>query len=321
MICVLWNHTFAQKLSDMKKLLFIVLALVAIFLSPALALLCGILYAVTLGLPFDKYTHKYSSLFLKVAVVGLGFGMNLIESLQASADGIVMTIFSVTIVMSIGVLLSKYMGIGKRVGYLISAGTAICGGSAIAAISPVIKAKANDTSMALAVVFTLNAIAMIIFPHIGEFLNLSQSEFGMWSAIAIHDTSAVVGAAKCYGEEALQIATTVKLSRALWIIPLSFVSILAFKKENGDSATKVKIPWFIVLFVVAMIINTYIALPQGLLDVIKIGSHKLLSVTLFLIGSMLSVNAIKEAGAKPIILGICLWFIISIVSLLAIMAL
>lgn len=305
----------------MKRILFIALALASIFLSPALSLLGGIVFALTLGQPFEKYAHKYSSLFLKVAVVGLGFGMNLIESLRTSADGIMLTIFSVTLVMCVGVLLSRYFGIGKKVGYLISAGTAICGGSAIAAVSPVIKAKASDTSMSLAVVFTLNAIAMIIFPHIGQFLDLTQSQFGMWSAIAIHDTSAVVGAAKSYGEEALQIATTVKLSRALWIIPLSFVSILVFKKENGDSKTKVSIPWFILLFVLAMVVNTYIELPQQLLDVVKIGSHKLLSLTLFLIGSMLSLAAIKEAGLKPILLGVTLWFIISVMSLLAIISL
>ncbi len=302
----------------MKKVLFIALAVAALFLSPALSLFIGIVFALTLGTPFEGKTSKLSSLLLKVAVVGLGFGMNLIESLQSSSEGIVFTIFSVVIVLLSGSLLSRYMHIGRKVGYLISSGTAICGGSAIAAVAPVIKAQASDTSVSLAVVFVLNAIAMLIFPHIGHWLHLTQQEFGMWSAIAIHDTSAVVGAAKMYGEEALQIATTVKLSRALWIIPFSFVSILIFKKENNGEKGKVSIPWFIILFVIAMIFNTYLSIPELFSQIIKTGSHKILSLTLFLIGSMLSIAAVKNAGVKPIVLGISLWILISIISLIVI---
>lgn len=303
----------------MKEILFIVLAILSLMLSPALSLFAGILFALLFGRVFERYVSRVSSLLLKGAVVGLGFGMNIIDSLKSSSEGILFTIFSVSIVMIAGLFLARIMGIDRKVGYLISAGTAICGGSAIAAISPVIKAKGNDTSISLAVIFTLNAIAMLIFPHIGSLMGLTQQQFGMWSAIAIHDTSAVVGAAKSYGEQALQVATTVKLSRALWIIPLSFISISIFKSENRGESGGVSIPWFILLFVVAMVINTYLPLGDGISDVIKILSHKALSLTLFLIGSMLSVAAVKSAGVKPILLGISLWLLISVVSLLVIM--
>ena len=303
----------------MKKILFLSLAVGSLFLSPAISLFAGIVFALTLGSEFDRYTSKTSSYLLKLAVIGLGFGMNLIDSLQSSSEGIFLTIFSVMLVMCGGVLLSKYLRVGRKLGYLISSGTAICGGSAIAAIAPIIKSNSNETSMSLAVVFTLNAVAMLAFPPIGEFLQLTQQQFGMWSAIAIHDTSAVVGAAQTYGEEALQIATTVKLSRALWIIPLSIVSTFIFKSKEQKS--KVSIPWFIVLFVIAMTINTYFPINDAVSSVIRSASHRMLSLTLFFIGSTLSIATIRNAGFKPILLGLMLWVVISITSLLVIVTL
>ena len=304
----------------MKKALFLSLAVASIFISPALSLLLGVIFALTLGSEFDKYTSKASSYLLKIAVVGLGFGMNIIDSLQSSSEGIIFTIFSVVLVMCSGVLLSKYFGVGRKLGYLISSGTAICGGSAIAAIAPVIKSDSKETSMSLAVVFTLNAVAMLIFPTIGEILELTQQQFGMWAAIAIHDTSAVVGAAKMYGEEALQIATTVKLSRALWIIPLSIVSTFVFKAKDGEKG-KISIPWFILLFVVAMTINTYFPINDVVSNILKSASHKILSLTLFFIGSTLSLTTIRSAGIKPILLGVTLWILISVVTLVVILVL
>ncbi len=304
----------------MKKALFLSLAVASIFISPALSLLLGVIFALTLGSEFDKYTSKASSYLLKIAVVGLGFGMNIIDSLQSSSEGIIFTIFSVVLVMFSGVLLSKYFGVGRKLGYLISSGTAICGGSAIAAIAPVIKSDSKETSMSLAVVFTLNAVAMLIFPTIGEILELTQQQFGMWAAIAIHDTSAVVGAAKMYGEEALQIATTVKLSRALWIIPLSIVSTFVFKAKDGEKG-KISIPWFILLFVVAMTINTYFPINDVVSNILKSASHKILSLTLFFIGSTLSLTTIRSAGIKPILLGVTLWILISVVTLVVILVL
>ena len=259
---------------------------------------------------------------MQAAVVGLGFGMNLHESLAAGKDGIIFTIVSVTGVMVIGYSIGRMMGILPKLSYLISAGTAICGGSAIAAVSPVVKADDNETSISLAVIFTLNAIALFIFPPIGEMLGLTQNQFGLWAAIAIHDTSSVVGAASIYGEEALKVATTVKLTRALWIIPLSIVSIFIFARQNRNQEgekTKINIPWFIFLFILAMVISTYISLPEGLLEVIKVASHKALSVTLFLIGCGLSVASIKKVGFKPVLLGVILWIIISVVTLFVVL--
>ncbi len=284
-------------MKNLKKIIFLLLLAVSVFVSPAVALFAGIVLALFVGNPYGTLSKKVSKYLLQAAVVGLGFGMNLHESLAAGKDGIIFTIVSVTGVMVIGYSIGRMMGILPKLSYLISAGTAICGGSAIAAVSPVVKADDNETSISLAVIFTLNAIALFIFPPIGEMLGLTQNQFGLWAAIAIHDTSSVVGAASIYGEEALKVATTVKLTRALWIIPLSIVSIFIFARQNRNQEgekTKINIPWFIFLFILAMVINTYISLPEGLLEVIKVASHKALSVTLFLIGCGLSVASIKK---------------------------
>lgn len=305
-------------MKNLKKIIFLLLLAVSVFVSPAVALFAGIVLALFVGNPYGALSKKVSKYLLQAAVVGLGFGMNLHKSLAAGKDGIIFTIVSVTGVMVIGYSIGRMMGILPKLSYLISAGTAICGGSAIAAVSPVVKADDNETSISLAVIFTLNAIALFIFPPIGEMLGLTQNQFGLWAAIAIHDTSSVVGAASIYGEEALKVATTVKLTRALWIIPLSIVSIFIFARQNRNQEgekTKINIPWFIFLFILAMVISTYISLPEGLLEVIKVASHKALSVTLFLIGCGLSVASIKKVGFKPVLLGVILWIIISVVTL------
>lgn len=309
-------------MKNLKKIIFLLLLAVSVFVSPAVALFAGIVLALFVGNPYGALSKKVSKYLLQAAVVGLGFGMNLHESLAAGKDGIIFTIVSVTGVMVIGYSIGRMMGILPKLSYLISAGTAICGGSAIAAVSPVVKADDNETSISLAVIFTLNAIALFIFPPIGEMLGLTQNQFGLWAAIAIHDTSSVVGAASIYGEEALKVATTVKLTRALWIIPLSIVSIFIFARQNRNQEgekTKINIPWFIFLFILAMVISTYISLPEGLLEVIKVASHKSLSVTLFLIGCGLSVASIKKVGFKPVLLGVILWIIISVVTLFVVL--
>lgn len=302
-----------------KKIIFWILLVGALFVSPAIALFLGIALALILGSPYVDFAKKGSKYLLQISVVGLGFGMNLFNSLQAGKEGMIFTIVSVVGVMVIGYCLGRALGVTKKLAYLISSGTAICGGSAIAAVAPVVDADDNETSMSLAVIFTLNAVALFIFPPIGHFLGLTQNEFGIWAAIAIHDTSSVVGASASYGEQALMIATTVKLTRALWIIPLALVSMLFFmrKKEDG-SKRKIYIPWFIFLFIGAMIFNTYVAMPEWLTRVISTGSHKCLSVTLFLIGSGLSLGAIRAVGAKPVILGIALWVLISVVTLVVV---
>lgn len=298
----------------MAKILFFALLIASCFVSPALALFMGIAFALTMRHPYHSISSKTSKYLLQISVVGLGFSMNIHQSLQSSSDGMMMTIVSVTGVIAIGYLLGRWFGIDRKLTYLISSGTAICGGSAIAAISPVIRANENQTSMSLAVIFTLNAIALFIFPSIGHLLNLTEHQFGMWSAIAIHDTSSVVGAAKSYGDQALVVATTVKLTRALWIIPLALASTLFFPIKDGGKR-RISIPWFIFLFILAMVINTYLPLNVTLGSVISVLSHKSLSVTLFLIGTALSINAVRKVGMRPIILALVLWFLISIASL------
>ena len=202
-----------------------------------------------------------------------------------------------------------------NISYLIASGTAICGGSAIAAVAPVIEAKDDEISVSLGTIFLLNAIALFIFPPLGRLLELSQVQFGMWAAVAIHDTSSVVGAGAAYGTEALQIATMVKLTRALWIIPLALVTAIVFRKKEK----KISIPWFILFFVIAMVLNTYFNLPEAVTSSFIFWAKKGMTITLFLIGSGLSVKALKSVGVKPLIAGVVLWIFIGISSLLVIM--
>lgn len=293
------------------KIVFVALLALSAFLSPALSLLMGIVMALVLGNPFPLFSKKASKKALQVSVVGLGFGMNLFESLAAGKQGMLFTIASVVGVMCIGVLIGKWMKVNRKSAYLIATGTAICGGSAIAAVGPVIDADDDQMSMSLATIFILNAIALFVFPPIGRWIGLSQEQFGLWAAIAIHDTSSVVGAGAAYGEEALQIATTVKLTRALWIIPLALVSSLIFRAKGK----KVSVPWFILLFVLAMVLNTFLPIPSAATDLIVMLSRKLLCMTLFLIGCGLSLSSIKKVGARPLALGLLLWIVISISAL------
>jgi len=243
---------------------------------------------------------------LQGSVVGLGFGMNLHQSLASGRDGMMFTIVSVISVMTLGIVLAKWMKVDQKTGYLISAGTAICGGSAIAATGPVIKAESSQMSVALGTIFILNAIALFLFPVLGHLLNMNQHQFGLWSAIAIHDTSSVVGAASAYGKEALEIATTVKLTRALWIIPLTFVTTLIFKNKSG----KVYLPWFIFLYILAMTINTFFPFPAPLTTSLVWLARKGLTLSLFFIGASLSRAVLREVGIKPMIQGVLLWLFI-----------
>lgn len=293
------------------KAAFAALFVASFFLSPAVALFAGILFALTLGNPYAQLSKRVSKKMLQYCVVGLGFGMNFHASLAAGREGMIFTIVSVVVVMFAGVLLGRVLGVGRKGAYLISAGTAICGGSAIAAVAPVIDADENETSLSLATIFVLNAVALFLFPVVGRWFGLSQSDFGTWAAIAIHDTSSVVGAGAAYGAEALQVATTVKLTRALWIIPLSLFSMLLFRQKG----VKIQIPWFIGWFIAAMLVNTYFALPPLFLRAVSWLSHAGLSATLFLIGGGLSLGVIRKVGARPLVLGVVLWVLISVLSL------
>lgn len=296
-----------------QKLIFIVAFVLCLspFISPPIGLLMGLIIAQFIGHPYLHLNHKATNVLLQISVVGLGFGMNVSSAIKAGKEGIIFTIFSIFITLLLGFLVGKLLKIEKKTSYLIAVGTAICGGSAIAAISPVIKAKEKQISVALGTIFILNSIALFIFPLIGHVLNLSETQFGLWCAIAIHDTSSVVGAANKFGPLALEVATTVKLARALWIIPLALLSTLIFKNKEA----KIKIPYFIFLFIIAMIANTYLPLVQEYSNTLTSIAKSGLTLTLFLIGCGLSREVLLSVGLKPLIQGIILWVVISVISL------
>tara|TARA_R110000868_G_scaffold40008_5_gene138772 strand:- start:1037 stop:2014 length:978 start_codon:yes stop_codon:yes gene_type:complete len=299
-----------------QQIVFICLILICLsgFISPPIALLLGLVVANLAGHPFLHLNHKATTILLQVSVVGLGFGMNVNSALSAGKEGFLFTVASIFSTLILGYFIGKWFNIEKKTAHLISCGTAICGGSAIAAIAPVIKSDEKQTSVALGVIFILNSVALFLFPAIGHWLHLTQHEFGLWCAIAIHDTSSVVGAANKYGPEALQIATTVKLARALWIIPVALITASIFKNQKS----KINPPYFIGLFVLAMLSNTFI--PQILIvapylvSIAKTG----LTVTLFLIGAGLNWKILKTVGVKPLSQGVLLWGFIAIAALLSI---
>jgi uncharacterized integral membrane protein (TIGR00698 family) len=305
------------------KIVFFVLLLACLtpFVSPPIALAFGLALALTIGNPFLDRTKTSTKYLLQGSVVLLGFGMNLTAVLKAGKDGIIFTIATIFGTLIVGYLVGKLLKVGEKTSTLISSGTAICGGSAIAAVAPSINADSDETSVSLGTIFILNSIALFIFPLLGHALNLTENQFGIWSAIAIHDTSSVVGASAKYGAEALQIATTVKLARALWIAPVALLFSYLYRDKSGESKTKIAIPWFIFLFLLATVFRTYTSdfVPQTLFDLFVYVAKTGLTVTLFLIGSSLSRATIKKVGVKPLLQGVLLWIIISLVSLWAVM--
>jgi uncharacterized integral membrane protein (TIGR00698 family) len=280
------------------------------FVSPPVALGMGLVFGLALPHPYGGEAKKSSKFLLQTSVVGLGFGMNLYQVVQAGRSGFVYTMLGISFALLVGMGLGALLGVQKVPSFLISTGTAICGGSAIAAVGPITQASDEEMAVALGTVFVLNSVALLIFPAIGAALKLTQSQFGLWAALAIHDTSSVVGAAAKYGAEALAIATTVKLARALWIVPLSVGTAVV----RGAKA-KIRWPWFIGLFCLAAVCNTY--LPAGAhvygiaVKVAKIG----LTATLFLIGSGISVVTIKQVGYRALLQGVILWLLVSVGSL------
>jgi uncharacterized integral membrane protein (TIGR00698 family) len=285
------------------------------FVSPPIALALGLLIGMTAGHPYPKQNRKWTKMLLQVSVVGLGFGMNLGKVVEAGRSGILFTIATIVGTLVLGFFVGRWLKLSTRTSHLISSGTAICGGSAIAAVGPVLNADEKEMSVALGTIFILNSIALFLFPMVGHLLGLTQMQFGIWSAIAIHDTSSVVGAAARYGQEALGIATTVKLARALWIVPLVILTSIIFKRKDS----KITIPWFILLFLLASVIRTYVPpvadISEALVTIAKVG----LTLTLFLIGAGLSLPMLKAVGARPLIHGVILWIAISLVSLWAVM--
>jgi uncharacterized integral membrane protein (TIGR00698 family) len=278
--------------------------------SPPLALLGGLVYGFTCVHPFQVESKRLAKFLLQACVVALGFGMNLHQVLQAGRSGFLYTAASITIAMLLGLAFGSLFQIGKKSAFLISAGTAICGGSAIAAVGPIADASEEEMAVSLGAVFILNSVALFLFPFIGYAFHMTQSQFGLWSALAIHDTSSVVGATAKYGPTALAIGTTIKLARALWIVPLSFVTAIALK-----SKARIQWPWFILLFCLAALLNTLLPAFNPAFGVLnhlgKIG----LTVTLFLIGTGLNKQTLQRVGARPLLQGLALWIIVGAGSL------
>ena len=299
-----------------REAVFVLLAVVCLlpFVAPPFALALGIAAALTIGNPFPAKISKITKLLLQISVVGLGFGMNIETIFAAGRDGILFAAATIFGTLVLGYFLGKILNIDRKISHLIGCGTAICGGSAIAAIAPVIEADDDEISVSLGTIFVLNSVALFVFPIIGHWLNLNEKQFGVWAAIAIQDTSSVVGAAARFGNEALQIATTVKLTRALWIAPLALVTALWFKSKN----TRVTVPIFIFLFLAASIVKTYAPLPENLFNSLVGVAKQGLTLTLFLIGAALSRKTLAEVGIKPMLQGIILWIVISLCSLWAV---
>jgi len=315
--------TFGVYIRFMKSIatsaLFVILCLACMLpvVNPPIALAAGIVFAQFFQHPFQHKTQLGINWLLKISVIGLGFGMNIDKALAAGKDGFVFTLLSITLTIGLGIAIGKLFKIDQKITKLISSGTAICGGSAIAAISPIIKADAKQISIAIGSVFLLNSIALFLFPVLGHYFNMSQQQFGIWSAIAIHDTSSVVGAAQVYGNEALEIATTVKLARALWILPVSVL----FALSSHTKLKKIKVPYFIGLFILAVLANTYIPNIEVVAPNIVWISKMDLTLVLFLIGSTLNYRSFMKVGIKPVILAIFIWIFISIVSLIGVLQL
>lgn len=283
--------------------------------SPPLALVAGLIFGAIATHPYPGPSRKFSKLLLQAAVVGLGFGMNLQEVVKAGKSGFLYTALSITFAMTLGMLLGKLFAVQTRPAFLISTGTAICGGSAIAAVGPITGATEDEMSVSLGTVFVLNSIALLTFPAIGLWLKLSQSQFGLWAALAIHDTSSVVGASAKYGAVALAVGTTVKLARALWIVPVS-VGTAAVK----GSKSRIQWPWFILFFCLAAVANTYFFPGAPTYHFLSAAGKVMLIVTLFLIGASLSPSALRKVGPRPLLQGVLLWIVVAVVSLAAIRA-
>jgi uncharacterized integral membrane protein (TIGR00698 family) len=294
-----------------KNIFFIGLILAATGLvSPPIALAGGLIYGFSFLHPFHVEAKKLSKLLLQASVVGLGFGMDLQQVMQAGRSGFIYTAGSISIALLLGWGLGRLLRVKQRISYLISAGTAICGGSAIAAIAPITNASQEEIAVSLGTVFVLNSIALLTFPAIGTALHMTQSQFGLWSALAIHDISSVVGATAKYGAVALTVGTTVKLARALWIVPLSVGTAMAHK-----SKARIQWPWFILFFCLAAVSNTYVHIFQSFYPVLKHLGGIGLTVTLYLIGTGLSMKTLREVGVRPFLQGILLWILVAVGSL------
>jgi uncharacterized integral membrane protein (TIGR00698 family) len=305
-----------------KKAVFILLLLFILspYGSPPLALALGLVMALVVGNPFPDIEGKPTSYLLQFSVVLLGFGMNLKSIFEAGRDGIVLTVATIFGTLGLGYLIGRLLKVRGRISALISTGTAICGGSAIAAAAPGIEAEPEQISISLGTVFVLNAIALFLFPFIGHQLDMTQHQFGIWSAIAIHDTSSVVGAASTFGAEALTTATTVKLARALWIAPVALLLMFLYRRRYPHAKAKIAIPWFIVLFFLAVIARTYAPLwfQPSIFDAAVNLAKAGMTVTLFFIGASLSLDSVLTTRWRPLLQGLILWILVSSISLVVV---
>jgi uncharacterized integral membrane protein (TIGR00698 family) len=313
-----------KKTFDARTIFFLGLLLAGSGLvSPPVALVGGVAFGFAVVHPYRREASSLAKLLLQISVILLGFGMNLHEVIHVGKSGFLYTAASIGFAVTVGLLLGKLLQVGGKASYLITLGTAICGGSAIAAIAPIMDANEEEISVSMGTVFLLNSVALLLFPMVGWWLHLSQNQFGLWAALAIHDTSSVVGAAARYGQQALGVGTTVKLARALWIVPVSLMTA-AYMSRAGKSAgnssprAKVKVPWFIFLFIGASMLSTY--LPHFVADYLTLNhlGKAGLTATLFLIGTSLSKSTLKAVGIKPLLQGVILWMIVGTASLVAI---
>ena len=309
-----WRDEFGSKnhASTMLRLAFPIIACASLlpFVSPGVALMAGIALALTVGNPYPQTTARVVTPLLQISVIGLGAGMNLVEVGRAGVHGFFYTVIGISLTMALGLTMGWLLRTERNISLLVTVGTAICGGSAIAAVAPAIRAKNYEVSVALATVFFLNAVALFIFPPLGHHFGLDQMQFGVWSALAIHDTSSVVGAAMQYGARALEIATTIKLTRALWIVPVTLVIGMLWNRGSETKGTgKAKRPWFILGFLAMAAIVTWIPSLKPSAHGVFIGAQRSLVVTLFLIGSGLSREALKAVGRQPLIQGFLLWIV------------
>ncbi len=294
---------------------FSLLFFTVILKSPPIALALGLGFGLGFTNPFTKQTKSFSKTLLQASVVGLGFGMNLRDVLRAGSSGFVYTALGIAATMILGIALGRLLKVEEISALLISVGTAICGGSAIAAVGPVAGAKEDEMSVSLGTVFILNSVALLIFPIIGHSFSLNEQQFGLWAALAIHDTSSVVGAAAKYGAGALAVGTTVKLARALWIVPLTIGT--AFIKR---SEARVQWPWFILFFCLAAMARTYFPAGKEAFDLFKEIARIGLTITLFLIGCGISKKTLQTVGVRPLAQGVILWVIVGVLSLILIRA-
>lgn len=300
--------------NQIARYLFPVVALLCLFpfISSATALVLGVAMALFFGNPYVETTRVYTHRLLSLSVIGLGAGMDLLVVSRVGFQGIGYTIIGISVTFFLGTLIGRLLKVSRDTSTLITVGTAICGGSAIAAMAPTIRAKSQDVSVALGTVFILNALALVVFPWIGHLLDLTQIQFGLWSALAIHDTSSVVGSTLQFGPEALQIGTTVKLARALWIVPVTFlVGAFYFRGQKALDAGKAKKPWFILGFLIAAALVTWIPVLRPAGSFVEMAAKRGLVMTLFLIGANLTKETLKSVGLRPFVQGVTLWIVVA----------